>query len=107
MEEVVESLRAVQPLPTRHLSYGEAASGLQQLQEAEFVYMHSGGVVPPLSPLYRGPYQVLERSQTFLSLEAKKGQIVTMIYVVSLCLAPLTNRYTSVYACVLFHLASL
>ena len=55
VEEVVESLRAVQPLPTRQLSYGEAPSGLQQLQEAKFVYMRSGGVVPPLSPLYRGP----------------------------------------------------
>jgi hypothetical protein len=59
----------VQPLPTRQLSYAEAASGLQQLQEAEFVYVRRGGVVPPLSPLYQGPYRVLERSQKFLSLE--------------------------------------
>ncbi len=69
VEKVVEELRAVQPLPMRQLSYAEAASGLQQIQEAEFVYVRRGGVVPPLSPLYQGPYRVLERSQKFLSLE--------------------------------------
>ena len=69
VKKVVEELRAVQPLPTRQLSYAEAASGLQQLQEAEFVYVRRGGVVPPLTPLYQGPYRVLERSQKFLSLE--------------------------------------
>jgi hypothetical protein len=42
---------------------------LQQLQEAEFVYVRSGEVVPPLTLLYQGPYRVLERSQKFLSLE--------------------------------------
>jgi transposase InsO family protein len=69
VEKVVEELRAVQPLPTRQLSYAEAASGLQQLQEAEFVYMRRGGVVLPLSPLYQGLYRVLEISQKFLSLK--------------------------------------
>ncbi len=33
------------------------------------MYVRRGGVVPPLSPLYQGPYRVLERSQKFLSLE--------------------------------------
>jgi hypothetical protein len=69
VEKVVEELRAVQPLPTRQLSYAEAASGLQQLQQAEYVYVRRGGVITPLSPLYQGPYRVLERSQKFLSLE--------------------------------------
>jgi transposase InsO family protein len=69
VEKVVEELRAVQPLPTRQLSYAEAASGLQQLQQAEYVYVRRGGVVPPLSPLYQGPYRVLEKSQKFFSLE--------------------------------------
>ncbi len=68
VEKVVEELRAVQPLPTRQLSCAEAASGPQQLQEAEFMYVRRGGVVPPMSPLYQGPYRVLERSQKFLSL---------------------------------------
>jgi hypothetical protein len=49
VEKVVEELRAVQPLPTRQMSYAEAASGLQQLQQAEYVYVRRGGVVPPLS----------------------------------------------------------
>jgi hypothetical protein len=69
VEKVVEELRAMKPLPTRQLSCAEAASGLQQLQEAEFVYVRRGGVVLPLSPFYQGPYRVLERSQKFLILE--------------------------------------
>jgi hypothetical protein len=91
-EKVVEELRAVQPLPTRQLSYAEAASGLQQLQEAEFVYVRRVGVVPPLSPLYQGPYRVLERSQKFLSLEVRgRTEVVSVDRLKPhLCKAPLS-----------------
>jgi hypothetical protein len=51
VQEVVEALPSMQPPPTRQISYAEAASGLQHLQQAEFVYVRKGGVVPPLSPL--------------------------------------------------------
>jgi hypothetical protein len=79
VEKVVEELQAVQPIPMRQLSYAEAASGLQQLQEAKFVYIRRGGVVPPLSPLHQGPYRVLERSQKFLSLEVGgRTEVVSM-----------------------------
>jgi transposase InsO family protein len=79
VEKVVEELRAVQPLPTRQLSYAEAASGLQQLQQAEYVYVRRRGVVPPLSPLYQGPYRVLEKSQKFFSLEVGgRTEVVSM-----------------------------
>ncbi len=53
LEDVVEALRSTQPLATRPLTYAEAASGLQALQRAEFVYVRKGGTVPPLSPCTR------------------------------------------------------
>lgn len=68
VQQVVDHLRSIQPPPTRPLSYAEAASGLQRLQEADFVYVRRGGVLPPLSPLYQGPYQVLRKSGKFFSL---------------------------------------
>jgi cleavage and polyadenylation specificity factor subunit 1 len=65
VQEVVEAIRSMQPTPTRQISYAEAASGLQHLQQAEFVY------VPPLSPLYQGPYRVLDRREKFFKLEVR------------------------------------
>ncbi len=65
----MEALRSAQPLATQPLTYAEAASGLQSLQRAEFVYVRKGGVVPPLSPLYQGPYKVLDRRENFFKLE--------------------------------------
>jgi len=69
LEDVVEALRSTQPLPTRPLTYAEAAAGLQSLQRADFVYVRKGGTVPPLSPLYQGPYKVLDRREKFFKLE--------------------------------------
>ncbi len=58
----METLQTSQPLQTRPISYAEVASGLQRLQQAEFVYVRKGGVVPPLAQLYQGPYKVHEKS---------------------------------------------
>jgi hypothetical protein len=70
VEKVVEELRAVQPLPTRQLSYAEATSGLQPPATlGGRVRVRAQGSGPSLIPLYQGPYRVLERSQKFLSLE--------------------------------------
>jgi hypothetical protein len=52
LEDVVEALRSTQPLATRPL-----------------IYVRKGGTVPPLSPLYQGPYKVLERRDKFFKLE--------------------------------------
>jgi hypothetical protein len=57
------SLRSVQPLPMRQLSFADAASVLQQLQQDDYVYIRRGRVIPPLSTLSQGPYKVLSRSQ--------------------------------------------
>jgi hypothetical protein len=69
VQEVVEALRSLQPPPTHQISYAEAASGLLQLQQAEFAYIRKGGVVPPLSPLYQGPYKVLDKREKFFKIE--------------------------------------
>ncbi len=48
------------PPPSRPLSYAQmAAKPLAALLSAAFVYVRKGGAVPPLSPLYSGPYKVL------------------------------------------------
>jgi hypothetical protein len=59
----------MQPPPMRQISYADAASGLQHLQQAEFVYVRKGGVVPPLTPLHQSPYRVLDRREKFFKLE--------------------------------------
>ncbi len=58
----VEKLRSVSPpLLTRQPTYAEmTAKPLAALMVAKFVYVRRGGVVPPLEPLYLGPYQVLD-----------------------------------------------
>jgi len=43
------------PPPSRPLSYAQTAA----LLSAAIVYIRKGGTVPPLSPLYSGPYRVL------------------------------------------------
>ncbi len=48
------------PPPSRPLSYVQMAAKPQAaLLSATFVYIRKGGTVPPLSPLYSGPYRVL------------------------------------------------
>jgi hypothetical protein len=48
------------PPPSCPLSYAQmAAKPAAVLLSAAFVYIRKGGTVPPLSPLYSGPYKVL------------------------------------------------
>jgi hypothetical protein len=48
------------PPPSRPLSYAQmAAKPPAALLSAAFVYVRKGGTIPPLSPLYSGPYRVL------------------------------------------------
>ncbi len=48
------------PPPSCPLSYAQmAAKPAAALLSATFVYIRNGGTVPPLSPLYSGPYRVL------------------------------------------------
>jgi hypothetical protein len=68
VESFVERLRSVQPPPTRPLTYAQAVAACPPaLLAAEHVYVRRGGAVPPLSPLYVGPFRVKERAQSFSS----------------------------------------
>jgi hypothetical protein len=70
VEFFVEKLWSVQPPPTRPLTYAQAAAACPPaLLTAEYVYVRRGGAVPPLSPLYVGPFRVQERAQKFFNLE--------------------------------------
>jgi hypothetical protein len=59
--DFIARLRQSGPLPpSRPLSYAQMAAKLAAaLLSAVFMYIRKGGTVPPLSPLYSGPYKVL------------------------------------------------
>ena len=42
------------------------------LWEAEYVFLHGDGAHPSLTPLYDGPYRVVQRSDTFLAIGDKE-----------------------------------
>jgi hypothetical protein len=70
VEFFVEKLRRVQPPPTRSLTYALVSAACPPaLLVAEYVSVRRGGVVPPLSPLYIGPFRVKERAPKFFKLE--------------------------------------
>ncbi len=97
VQQVVEALRSMQPPPTCQISYAEAASGLFQLQQADFVYVRKGGVVPPLSPLYQGPYKVLDKKEKFFKIEVGcQPEVVSVDRLKPhLGMAPVTGSITS------------
>jgi hypothetical protein len=79
VQQVVEALRSMQPPSNCQISHAETASGLLQLQQADFVYVRKGGVVPPLSPLYQGPYKVLDKKEKFFKTEVGgQPEVVSM-----------------------------
>ena len=41
----------------------------KQLQEAHYVYVRRGGTIPPLAPVYSGPYRVLHAGPKMFTLE--------------------------------------
>ncbi len=53
----------------RPLTYDQAvASVTPALFMVPYVHARRGGVVPPLVPLYQGPYKVLKENSKFFSL---------------------------------------
>jgi hypothetical protein len=71
VDSFVARLQHAQPPPaTRPLTYAQAAASVPPaLFAARFVYIRQGGVIPPLSPLYQGPYRVISRNSKFFNLE--------------------------------------
>ncbi len=67
--EFLQKLQQVEIPATRPLSYAEAAAKPPAaLLQASHVYVRRGGALPPLAPLYVGPYEVLERADKYFRL---------------------------------------
>ncbi len=67
--EFLQKLQQVEIPATRPLSYAEAAAKpAAALLQASHVYVRRGGTLPPLTPLYVGPYEVLERADKHFRL---------------------------------------
>jgi hypothetical protein len=67
--DYIKQLQSFTPLPTRPALYAEAAASVtEKLMKAEYVFVRRGGVVPPLAPLYHGPYKVLKAGSKFFTI---------------------------------------
>jgi hypothetical protein len=59
--DFLDQLRTVHLPPTRVKTYAEAAATTPaSLLAAKYVYIRKGGVSPPLTPLYQGPFAVVQ-----------------------------------------------
>ena len=66
----LEAMKKAVPPPTRPLSYAAVtAAPSAALSGASHVYVRRGGVIPPLAPLYVGPYAVVQRWPKFFLLQ--------------------------------------
>jgi hypothetical protein len=63
--QFLQKLQQVEIPATRPLSYAEAAA---KPAAASHVYVRLGCTLPPLAPLYVGPYEVLERADKYFRL---------------------------------------
>ena len=71
-EFFLENLRREPVLPAGPLSYAAAASMANlpdALRAAWHVYVRRGQVAPPLTPLYQGPYLVVEKGPKFYKID--------------------------------------
>jgi hypothetical protein len=65
-----QRMSVFQPPPVRSPARLDSeASTPGPLQEAMFVYVRKGGVSKPLSPLYEGPYRVVQRFPKYFNLD--------------------------------------
>ena len=55
--------------PRHHVPPSQPQPLPRELLTAEFVFVRDDASKPPLSPLYRGPYKVLERFEKFFILQ--------------------------------------
>jgi hypothetical protein len=78
--QFVEMLRSTLPPPTRPLRETQAATTIPaSLMSARFVYVKKGGVVPPLAPLYQGPFAVIESGPKFFQVSiGGRREVITV-----------------------------
>ena len=70
--DYIKQLQSSTPPPSKSASYAEAvASVSDKLLKGEYMYVQRGGVVPPLAPLYHGPYKVLEAGKKFFTISLR------------------------------------
>jgi len=74
LEQVVERLRSTQPPPTRPITYAEVSAASQRILSAQYVYVRRCGVIPPLSPLYTGPFAVVARGPKVFKIQVGDRQ---------------------------------
>ena len=74
LEQVVSRLRSIQPPPTRPITYAEVSAASQRIFSAQYVYVRRCGVIPPLSPLYTGPFAVVARGPKVFKLQVGDRQ---------------------------------
>ena len=67
-EAVQRRLADLTSPPVRHAGRAAPAEPPVALKEAAMVYVRRGGSLPPLTPPYDGPYEVLERHPKFFKL---------------------------------------
>ena len=66
------------PPPFRAISYAQmAAKPPAALMSLAYMYVHKGGTIAPMSPLYSGPYQVLSSGPKVFKLQV--GEWVEMV----------------------------
>ena len=66
MEKVIAGFSAPPPL---HVQYSPPVEVPAALRTAKFVFVREDASKPSLSPLYRGPYLVIERRSKFFRLQ--------------------------------------
>ncbi len=63
LKELQTTMTGRPPLPARHNTAPAPSTLLEELLLARFVLVSKDGAQPPQSPIYDGPYRVLERGQ--------------------------------------------
>jgi hypothetical protein len=69
LRELQTTMSGRPPPPGRHNAAPAPSTLPEELLLARFVLVRRDGAEPPLSPIYDGPYRVLERSTHFFLLE--------------------------------------
>ena len=64
-----QQMSAFQPPATRPQPQQPASAVLSSLMKAQYVYIKRGPAASSLSPLYTGPYKVVERGQKYFRLD--------------------------------------
>ncbi len=68
-QQLRQQMNAFQPPATRPQPQQPASAVLSSLMKAQYVYIKRGPAASSLSPLYTGPYKVVERGQKYFRLD--------------------------------------